>query len=302
VGRSHGLRHGGDHGAPGLTPLPPAVYEWAVAPAAIALAFAHARRALGVARALVELAVLALYGFALEAVAMRVFRSHAYGAGWTLAPLGVPLAVAVVWSAVILSAVTLAARRGHTSPLRCGTVAALLGIAVDLAMEPVAVRTGLWRWTPPGPWLGVPVGNFVGWGVIVGGYTAGAQRFDRVASVPGRAFARVALGLVSIGALVLVGLAWRAAGAETSFAGAPGWIVWAALTTAAAVVALQPPRPSSASSFAERLAAAGGRAPSAVLLLLALAYGASALALGDPPVLVAACGAAIVCGTLLARA
>ena len=59
--------------------------------------------------------------------------------------------------------------------------AALIAISLDLLMEPVAVRLGLWRWTPPGAWLGVPVGNFVGWAVIVAWHPLVSAVPERVA-------------------------------------------------------------------------------------------------------------------------
>ena len=77
-------------------------------PLAVALAFRHAARALGARRAAVEMLALAAYGFALEAVAIAVFASHRYDASWRLAPLGVPLAVALVWAAVIVAAMAVA--------------------------------------------------------------------------------------------------------------------------------------------------------------------------------------------------
>jgi uncharacterized membrane protein len=30
-------------------------------------------------------------------------------------------------------------------------------------MDIVAIRVPFWEWTPPGPWYGVPLGNFFGW-------------------------------------------------------------------------------------------------------------------------------------------
>ena len=62
--------------------LPVAVYEFLVAPAALALAFRHARAALGARRAAGELLALAAYGFALERISMTAFGSHRYGAEW----------------------------------------------------------------------------------------------------------------------------------------------------------------------------------------------------------------------------
>jgi prolipoprotein diacylglyceryltransferase len=95
-----------------VVPLPPWLYELVVAPVAVGFALHHARRALGLARALGEMVSLAAYGYALERAAIAVFRSHDYGQGWTWAPGGVPLAVAAVWAAVLIAAMAVAGRRG----------------------------------------------------------------------------------------------------------------------------------------------------------------------------------------------
>ena len=220
----------GDSLSPG-TALPTWVFEAVVAPLALALAFRHARGALGARRAAGELAALTAYGFALEAVAMAVFASHAYDPSWRMAPLGVPLAVAVVWAAVITSAMAVAGRRENSRGWRAGT-AALVAITLDLMIEPVATRASLWRWTPPGPWLDVPVGNFVGWGVIVGAYAYGAARWAGTGPIAIQAVRRIALAAVCILALVLVGAAWRSLGLERRFDDGRGWIAWAAVLIA----------------------------------------------------------------------
>src|SRR6185295_6202766 len=98
-----------------LNPWSVLFHELVVAPAALLGAWVMGVRALGRRRAAVELVALALYGYMIELVAMRVFGSHSYGTEWLLAPLGVPLAVAAVWAAVILAAMGLAARLGPAS-------------------------------------------------------------------------------------------------------------------------------------------------------------------------------------------
>ena len=98
-----------------MSPLPTALYELLVAPLAAALAFLHARRALGSGRAAGELMALAAYGYALERAAMAAFAAHDYPASWRIAPGGVPLAVVAVWAAVISSAMAVAVRRGARS-------------------------------------------------------------------------------------------------------------------------------------------------------------------------------------------
>jgi Carotenoid biosynthesis protein len=273
-----------------VTALPVWAHELLLAPGALSLAFLHARRALGTARAALELCVLAGYGFLFELLAIRLFASHDYGRAWTLAPLGVPVAVAAVWAAVISSAMALGPRLGWPSALGCGTAAALLGIVLDLAMEPVAVRVGLWSWTPPGPWLGIPIGNFVGWAVVVGVYTASAEIWPEDGSPLRRALARrVTVAAFSIALLLAVGAAWRSSQVERAFMGRRGWGVWGGLIVAAALLGLiGPARRADAAAhdrgrvrgLASRLAMPPAALPASTLLLVAAAFAADAALLG----------------------
>jgi uncharacterized membrane protein len=280
-----------------LSALPVRFHELVVAPAALVVAAVHARRALGGRRAAVELVVLAAYGYALEAAAIRVFSSHTYGAAWALAPLGVPLAVAMVWAAIIASAMALAARTGaRSAPARAG-IAALIAVSLDLLMEPVAVRLGLWRWTPAGPWLGVPVGNFVGWTVIVAGYAFGAERFAGDGTAWSEAPRRMAVATVSVVALVLVGLTWRGLRAESAFQGSRGWIAWASVLAATAAAVRRPPTGDgrlAGPGLGARLGRSRGHGPQVVFLGLAAVFAADAAVLGDPSLWLVALGATAV--------
>jgi uncharacterized membrane protein len=281
--------------------MPVWIYELVVAPLALGLAYVHAARALGGRRAAVELAALCAYGFALEWVAMSVFASHRYGPGWTIAPAGVPLAVAAVWAAVITSAMALAVRAGAASALHRAGAAAALGIALDLLMEPVAMRLGLWEWTPRGPWLGVPLGNFVGWAVIVGGYTYGAERWAGHGRLAAEALRRSALAASAIALLVVVGLCWTGLRAERLFAGGIGWAAWLAL--AVAPLWLARPRTGRAveTTLAGRLGRTPGAAPAAVFALVGLTFALDALRLGGGDLAVVAAVSAIVLSAVIAR-
>jgi uncharacterized membrane protein len=263
-------------------------YELLVAPLAFGLAAVHAARALGAPRAAVELLSLTAFGFTLEWAAMRVFASHDYRGAWALAPLGVPIAVAAVWAAVILSALALAARLGYASPAARAAVAAALGIGLDLLMEPVAIRAGLWRWTPPGPWLGVPIGNFVGWAVLVGGWAAGAESWGPAYRGLRQMLARVALAAAVVFALIGVGFVWRTSGAERLFEGCGGWLAWAAMLFLVAALRRRDPALAPGGSLAARLAAAPGPLPSLTIALLLVAFTGDALRLGGPLAIVAA--------------
>ncbi len=292
--------------------LPPAVYELLAAPCAFALAAVHARRALGSGRAAAELLALVAYGYGLERTAIAAFASHDYGHAWRSALGGVPVAVAVTWSAVIVAAMALASRLARSAIGRAAA-AALLGISLDLLMEPVAVRAGLWSWTPPGPWLEVPAGNFVGWAVIMGTYTFGAERWGGPGSLAAQAARRLALGGTAVGVLLAVGTVWRGLGAERLFLGSHGWAACGLLWAATAAMALRP-RHSHANApgapagetpergLAARLGAARGPLPASVLLLLAAVFTADALAQGDARLALVALGSAGVLAAVAGRA
>ena len=271
-----------------MSPLPTGLYELFVAPLAVSLAFIHARRALGSGRAAGELVALAAYGYGLERAAIAAFAAHEYPPSWRVAPGGVPLAVVVVWAAVISSAMAVAVRRGAGPPASRAASAALLALVVDVAMEPVAVRAGLWRWTPPGAWLGVPVGNFVGWAVIVGSYTLGAERWagsDRVWLQAGR---RVVLAVGSVLALLAVGAAWRGLAAETLFTPAGAWTLWGAMILGAVFATRGTGRGGDPMTLAGRLGAAGRALPGVVLLLVAAPFVVQAILFGDRALILAA--------------
>ena len=264
-----------------MTALPVWFHELVVAPAAFALALVHARRALGAARAAGELLALAIYGYALEAVAIHLFGSHTYGTAWLVAPRGVPVAVALVWSALISSAMALAARTGWARSAPRAAAAALVAVSLDLLVEPVAVRSGLWRWTPPGPWLDVPIGNFVGWAVIVAAYASGADRFAGSGAAAREGAIRVLVAAGSILALVVVGLAWRMLGLERLFAGGRGWLAWVTLLLATVALPRAGADAVGGQGLGARLGRAPGGRPEAVFLLVGAVFALDAALLRD---------------------
>jgi uncharacterized membrane protein len=282
--------------APGL---PVAVHEFLVAPVAILAAFLHARAALGTRRAAGELFTLAAYGFALERISMTAFGSHRYGPEWVLAPLGVPVAVALVWAAVISSALALAARRGlRPAPARA-LAAALFAVTLDLTIEPVAVRRGRWEWTPPGPWLGVPIGNFVGWVVIVAGYGIGAERWAGAGRFATEAIRRLLLAAAALGALIAVGMLWTRLGMEAALGRRGGWLVWGLVLVTTAALGLRRAPPFEGDTLAGRLGATPGIGPGLVFLAVATAFAAEAARLGDAIIGLVALGTALALFPLL---
>lgn len=114
-------------------------------------------------------------GLAVEAVGVATgFPFGRYSYTNVLAPklLGVPAGIIFAWLMVVLAAFF--TTRYLVTNLRPGwhrwaglVIAAGLALASDFLMEPVAVYIqNYWTWYDSGPYYGVPVANFVAWGLI----------------------------------------------------------------------------------------------------------------------------------------
>jgi putative membrane protein len=132
-------------------------------------------------------------------------------------PGGVPLFIPLAWfvlasfPAMLLRGLPTAGpdggRKGHRI-LYKSALGALGMVACDLALDPVAVSLGLWKWEFPGPYFGVPLLNFAGWWgvafvVFLAGYGwLGLDRTDE-SGIPLRY--DLAWGLAQGALLVLLG-------------------------------------------------------------------------------------------------
>ena len=101
---------------------------------------------------------------------------------------GVPLAILLGWYAVIHGSFVIAGRisgrlhRGEdTKRVTVPALAALIGVGLDLILDPAGLDIGLWEWNVDGVYAGevvgpnghrgVPLVNYLGWISLVGGVT-----------------------------------------------------------------------------------------------------------------------------------
>lgn len=86
-------------------------------------------------------------------------------------PGGVPLFIPLSWAViayvplVILGGLGAGLPAGLRRTARSAAATAML-VATDLYLDPLAVSAGAWTWETPGPWYGVPLANFAGWGLV----------------------------------------------------------------------------------------------------------------------------------------
>lgn len=132
---------------------------------------------------LVELVTAFLFGLLLEQGDIFLFGTYRYNSYWVL--LGdVPLAIAMTWAMIIAGAMNMTdafgiptnthgrmTNAGSSFLASLGSIVAapmadaLWAILLDLALDAVAIRLGLWTWTirAEDGWFGVPWGNFFAW-------------------------------------------------------------------------------------------------------------------------------------------
>lgn len=110
---------------------------------------------------------MALAGLLMEGLTMSLFESHTYN-GVFPAPIGeVPLAIVLGWVVILFISheivQALQIPRSNVAFIMMGALA----VNIDLMLDPLAEAVGLWHWNIANSFYGVPLGNFLGWFLIV---------------------------------------------------------------------------------------------------------------------------------------
>ena len=147
---------------------------------------------------LVGLVAGMIYGVLLEYSAIVTFHAYGYGHFLIMIVGAVPLCIGVSWGLIIYTAMETSDRFALVWYLR-PIVDALLALTIDLSMDAIAIRLGLWTWGQAGPWFGVPLGNFYAWFIVVLGFSL-LLRLGRLWSLAGPV---VLLGDVAVAILAI---------------------------------------------------------------------------------------------------
>ena len=151
----------------------------------------------GVARLLSGVA----FGLLLEVATIRQLQAYHYGTFGVMV-FDVPVMVAVAWGCIAYSAMTFsnATRLPEWArPIFDG----LLALNIDLAMDAVAIRLGMWDWGQGlrFNYFGVPFANFWAWFWVIVSFSAGYRLAALIRGRGGRAlapFAAVTIGLAGV--------------------------------------------------------------------------------------------------------
>lgn len=81
----------------------------------------------------------------------------------------IPIIVPIGWFIVIYIVIHLTNRVIQSKNIAYRILSDItLALAFDLVADPIGAWLGLWIWETPGPYFGVPLGNFVLWAMVVG--------------------------------------------------------------------------------------------------------------------------------------
>lgn len=120
-----------------------------------------------------ELISAAAFGLLLEQSSQLIFETYNYSSQWTLVLDRAPLVIGLTWALLIAGAMRITDALGvrrWTAPF----VDATLVIMLDLSLDAVAIRLGMWTWRDIGPtegWFGVQAGNFYTWLFVTFGFS-----------------------------------------------------------------------------------------------------------------------------------
>jgi uncharacterized membrane protein len=153
---------------------------WAIEAACVTILALYAwihRRESGWLR---DVGLLALAGWIGEETCIVAYGFYHYAAPWHVRIGEVPLLIAAIWPAIVMSARSIARallRERATSPLLLAVVTGALVVFDAALIEPIAVRAGLWSWSEPGL-FDVPVIGIVGWGFFAAAATWTLERMS----------------------------------------------------------------------------------------------------------------------------
>ncbi len=126
-----------------------------------------------------ELIVAAVYGWLLEVLDMWIFGTYHYepGTWWWIGR--VPLYIPLLWATIVHSSMVISDRTGLPVWAR-PWLDGLLAVLIDLSVDAIAIRAGLWQWRIGlhEGWFGVPAGNLCAW-MWVAAWYGGITRLVR---------------------------------------------------------------------------------------------------------------------------
>jgi hypothetical protein len=118
-----------------------------------------------------------IYGLLLELATIRQLHAYSYGP-FSIMVLDVPLVIGMAWGCMVYAARIYSDATTLPEWVR-PVLDALLVLSIDLSMDAIAIRLGMWNWGQglQFQYFGVPYANFLAWFWVVFCYSAGLRLF-----------------------------------------------------------------------------------------------------------------------------
>lgn len=149
-------------------------------------------RSIGKIKGILLITALGLFAVIIETIGLITsipYGSFTYGEklGFKLFQL-TPWTVFFAWTPLVISSFTVIKKLG-LSLVWTIVLSSCLLVAIDLVLDPVAVKLGFWRYSNPGLYFEVPLSNYLGWmfsgiiGMVVAHQIIGAPPFLAIHSL-----------------------------------------------------------------------------------------------------------------------
>lgn len=150
----------------------------------VILLILHSFWTLGMKRGIAFFLISALTGLVFEIIGLKigvVFGGHYVYSPSKLMIVNVPISVPIYWAVFIYTGYTIVNsfllwldknkpsrhKDSLIKLLKLVILDGLIVVAIDLFMDPLMVKAGKWTWLEGGTYFGIPIGNFIGWFMVV---------------------------------------------------------------------------------------------------------------------------------------
>jgi uncharacterized membrane protein len=125
---------------------------------------------------------LFLLVFIVEEFSVSFFHGFYYP-GYQAYLIQVPLSILLGWCTVVYFSYNVSKRiNGGNNLIRISFVAAMIGLSIDLVLEPLAYFWNLWVWNYPDIYFNATFENFIGWFLIIFIFSYTFNHTDRKAT------------------------------------------------------------------------------------------------------------------------
>ncbi len=148
--------------------------------------------------------------FLIEEIAVVVFNGYSYP-DYNIYFFRVPLAILLGWCAIVYGTYHMSKSFFNGQRvLRISFLAAIIGVVIDLLLEPVAYSWNLWVWSRPDIYFNASIENFISWFSIIFAFTA---VFDYMRNTIGSLHRRLLVmhlsSIAIVAALILIITVWK---------------------------------------------------------------------------------------------